>query len=344
MTVSKHSQQTLYRELRGHVLFLSDCLETEITLLHVHLIRRAPDHSFCLAKLTNLRFDVMARHGTLTWRLDKEQPPADMRDDKNATTTADHTHTPLPSLAPSIPCPDSDRCDTAGVPVPPSRRSAPAISRFHPVLGWRTILHLLVRRATESIAFSVSDRNASWSRAEDDLLVQALAKCSNSNILGRGWIEVAWGMPGRLPQQCQERYRLAHILAELTFVFLRVTFRGSPFIHYAPASSLLCVYNDSRDSSSKPAPSPSLCYSLTHAHRSIGYRNQTQPLAESAARLMYLRVYDSRDRSRIYVCMTAEIALARSHPTRPYTTRSHTHTGPLVIATKPSLWLNPPRD
>ena len=44
-----------------------------------------------------------------------------------------------------------------------------------------------------------------------------------------------------------------------------------------------------------PAPSPSLCYSLTHAHRSIGYRNRNpQPLADSSARLMYLRVYDSR--------------------------------------------------
>jgi hypothetical protein len=125
--------------------------------------------------------------------------------------------------------------------------------------------------------------------------VQAVAKCSTSNILGLDWIEVTWEMSGRLPQQCQERYRLAHILAELTFVFLCVTFRGSPFIHYAPASSFLCVYNDSRDSSNKPAPSPSLCYSLTHAHRSIGYRNIPQPLDDSVARLIYLRVYDSRD-------------------------------------------------
>jgi hypothetical protein len=56
----------------------------------------------------------------------------------------------------------------------------------------------------------------------------------------------------------------------------------------------LRVY-DSRDSSRQPAPSPSLCYSLTHAHRSIGYPNRNpQPLADSSARLMYLRVYDSR--------------------------------------------------
>jgi hypothetical protein len=44
---------------------------------------------------------------------------------------------------------------------------------------------------------------------------------------------------------------------------------------------------------------PSLCYLLTHAHRSIGYRNHSpQLLTESVVKLMYLRVYDSRDSSR----------------------------------------------
>ncbi len=152
-----------------------------------------------------------------------------MQDDMTAalhTTPYHMSYLPMPSLTHSILCPASDRCDTAGVPVPPSRTSAPAISRFNPVLGWRTILQLLARRAAESIAFSVPERNALWSRAEDDLLVQAVAKYSTSNILGRDWIEVASEMPGRLPHQCQERYRLADILAELTFVFLRVTFRS----------------------------------------------------------------------------------------------------------------------
>ncbi len=52
-------------------------------------------------------------------------------------------------------------------------------------------------------------------------------------------------------------------------------------------------------SESAPCPSPSPCYSLTHAHRSICYRNcNPQPLAESSARLMYLCVHDSRDNSR----------------------------------------------
>ena len=79
----------------------------------------------------------MARHGTLSRRPAKEQPPADMRDDKTAnTTTSDHTHIPLPSSTPSIPSPVSDCCATA-VPVGVLRRSAPDISRFCPVLGWR---------------------------------------------------------------------------------------------------------------------------------------------------------------------------------------------------------------
>ena len=107
-----------------------------------------------------------------------------MHDDKTATT-ADYTHIPLPSLAPNVPRPAPDRCDIAGVPVPPLRRSVPVISRFHPVLGWWTFLQLLARRAAESIAFSVPDRNALWSRAEDDLLVQAVSKHSTSDVLGR---------------------------------------------------------------------------------------------------------------------------------------------------------------
>ena len=92
------------------------------------------------------------------------------------------------------------------------------------VSGWWTILQIVDRRTTESITFAVPDRNASWSRAEDDL-VQAVGKCSTSNILGRDWIEIAWEMSGRLLQQCQEDYSLVHICSELTFVFLCVTFR-----------------------------------------------------------------------------------------------------------------------
>jgi hypothetical protein len=73
------------------------------------------------------------------------------------------------------------------------------------------------------------------------------------------------------------------------------------------------IYKDSRDTSRQPAPSPFLCYSLTHAHRSVGYRNRNpQPLTESDSRLMYLRVYDSRDTSRQSVC-TLPVPILPTH-------------------------------
>ncbi len=117
----------------------------------------------------------MARHGTLSERPTKEQLPVDMYDDKTGNTTADYTHIPLPSLPPSIPCPSSDRCATA-VPVGESRRSSPVIRRFCPFLRCRTILQVLTRREAESNVFSVPDRNTLWSRTEDVLLVQTVAK------------------------------------------------------------------------------------------------------------------------------------------------------------------------
>jgi hypothetical protein len=59
----------------------------------------------------------------------------------------------------------------------------------------------------------------------------------------------------------------------------------------------LRVY-DNRDICHQSVPSPSLCYPLTHTHRSIGYHNRNpQPLTDSTTRLMYLRVYDNRDSS-----------------------------------------------
>jgi hypothetical protein len=148
--------------------------------------------------------------------------------------------------------------------------------------------------------------------------------------LDRGFLGDAWAPTTTVSGA------LAHILAELTFVFLRVTFRGCPFIHYAPASSLLCVYNDSRDNSSKPTPSPSLFYSLTHAHRSIGCRNQTQTLAESAARLMYLRVYDSRDNSR-KLAPSLSLCYSLTHAHRSIGYRNHTQ--PLAEDTARLMYL-----
>jgi hypothetical protein len=137
---------------------------------------------------------VMARYGTLSRRPPKEPLPVDMNDDKTVNT--DHTHIPLPSLPTSITCPDSDRCDIAVVSVPPLRRSTPSISRFCPVLGWRTMLQLLVCRATESNTFSVPDSNTSWNRTEDDLLVETVAKHSTSDVLFPDWIEFVSELTG----------------------------------------------------------------------------------------------------------------------------------------------------
>jgi hypothetical protein len=189
---------------------------------------------------------------------------------------------------------------TTRVSVPLLKQSDPAISRFCPVLGCRTMLQLLARRAAESNAFSVPDRNALWSRAEDDLLVQAAVKHSTSDVLFPDWSEVVSELPGRYKQQCKERYRLADTVVELTFVFLRVTFRGSPFLR---SSHVLTKDADSADSArptfdaSSPSPAPSLCppSSLTHAHRCIGSRNPTRHSVPNSARLTYLSVYESRD-------------------------------------------------
>ena len=90
-------------------------------------------------------------------------------------------------------------------------------------------------------------------------------------------------------------------------MFLRVTFRGSPFLRSShvltkdadSADSARPLHYSKSDSRLARAPVLSPCYSLTHAHRFIGYRNRNpQPLADSPARLIYLRVYDSRDSSR----------------------------------------------
>jgi hypothetical protein len=55
------------------------------------------------------------------------------------------------------------------------------------VLGWRTMLQFLARRAPESNAFSVPDRNALWSRSENDLLVETVANHSTSEVLFHDW-------------------------------------------------------------------------------------------------------------------------------------------------------------
>jgi hypothetical protein len=74
-----------------------------------------------------------------------------------------------------------------------------------------------------------------------------------------------------------------------------------------------------------PGPSPSsLCYLLTHAHRSIGYRNIPQTLDESVVRLIYLRVYDSRatssktEPSPSSLCYSFQTSFAGFGPSSPW--------------------------
>ncbi len=143
------------------------------------------------------------------------------------------------------------------------------------------ILQLITCRAAESIVFSVlrsvPDRNTSWIRAEDDLLVEGVGKCSTSNILGHSWIEVPWEMPGRLTQQCQERYRLAHICAELYSHphKFRVFFHNRTTLREGSTSPMTCSVSDGIVAFT-PAPNPRSRCSLSHEHKfRVFFRNRT---------------------------------------------------------------------
>ncbi len=103
-------------------------------------------------------------------------------------------------------------------------------------------------------------------------------------------------------------------MVELTFVFLCVSLRDSPFlrsshvltkdtestdsVHYStPVSKLtyLSVY-DSRDGVSEREDSPSSPSSFTHVHiMCIGSRNPTRQTLSTSVKLTYLSVYDNND-------------------------------------------------
>ena len=155
----------------------------------------------------------MARHGGVSRSMAKEQPD-DMNDITALHTTSYNTsYLPLPALATSIHCPASDRCDTTGVPVPPPRRSDPAISRFCPTLGWLHLVKSVTHRAAAHVALAapiVLNVPDMWSRDEDNLLLQTIANTIPLNDYNPTkdsfWRQVAAEIPGRLPQQCRERY------------------------------------------------------------------------------------------------------------------------------------------
>ena len=60
-----------------------------------------------------------------------------------------------------------------------------------------------------------------WSRAEDNILVQSIStkiRLNTYNSIWDGfWNLVSEEIPGRLPQQCRERYMPAAFLAQLHF-------------------------------------------------------------------------------------------------------------------------------
>ncbi len=96
-------------------------------------------------------------------------------------------------------------------------------------------------------------------------------------------------------------------MVELTFIFLCVTFRGSPGVR---SSFVITKVTDSVDSArpihystfdvSPPpsVPSPSPPFSLTNVHRIIGTHNP--------------------NRHSVTNCMTTEMDLLSAHPPRPY--------------------------
>ena len=147
----------------------------------------------------------MVRYDTLSRRHAKEQPPANMCDDKTDTTTT--YNIPLPDLTSSFSCPDSDRCDTSDMHVHPPRRSSPAISRFCPTLGWMHLVQNVTYRPDVSVTLAapieltVPDL---WTRAEDNLLVQTISTKIRLKTYNPDW-NVFWNLvteeiPGHLPQ------------------------------------------------------------------------------------------------------------------------------------------------
>ena len=234
----------------------------------------------------------MTSHDTLSRRPAKEQPPADMCDDKTVTTTADHNNIPQPALAPSIPCPDSDRCDTTGVPVSPVRQSAPAISRFCPTL--RMVASRPKCHTSGNCACPIVNVPHMWIRDEDNLLLQTIDNTISLNDFSPFSVD--------------------------DLLTLRVTFFWEDHKMAVSKEVQTVIRNDS-----------TVVYgSLTHVHRCIGYHNPNWHSLTKSVRLTYLSVYDSRDSSsestlspsppssltHVHRCMVIsfETTLSPSHP------------------------------
>jgi hypothetical protein len=94
--------------------------------------------------------------------------------------------------------------------------------------------------------------------------VQVVGKHSTSEAIFRDWSEVGWELPGRSEQQCKERYTLGQSVVELTFVFLCVNFRGSPFLR-----SSHVLTKDADSDSARPLHYSTfvLAHACTQVHR-----------------------------------------------------------------------------
>ena len=161
-------------------------------------------------------------------------------------TTPYHTsYLPMSSLAHIIPCPTSDRCDTTGVSVTSSRRSVPVISRFCPTLGWLHLVKNVTHRAAAHVSLPVStvlNVPDMWSRDEDNLLLQTIANTIPLNDYNPKWDyfwnKVAAEIPGRLPQQCRERYMSTSFLAHLAWFFFRISVGSTVHTVHLPS---MCI-------------------------------------------------------------------------------------------------------
>jgi hypothetical protein len=118
--------------------------------------------------------------------------------------------------------------------------------------------------------------------------VQAVAKYSSWDVLSGDWSEVAWEMPGRSEQQCKERYSLADTVVQLTLVFLRVIFRGSPGAFRSShvltkdadsADSARPLHYSKSDSRLARAPAFSIPMLLDHTCTQVHWLSQPQPPA-----------------------------------------------------------------
>ncbi len=134
-------------------------------------------------------------------------------------TYLEHLTTPCliwQTLILSIPDSVPDSSDTTGVPATPPKRSAPVTNRFNPTLGWLTFMQSLTRRAAEShfvyltvvLPCGAGLKTICWCK-----MLQSVVTL-NSASFNRDWCQVASEMPGRLPQQCRERYRHADIFVQ----------------------------------------------------------------------------------------------------------------------------------